>query len=53
MSNFYKDIFTGAMFVTGLLGFLSGEFIVSSVLFASATIASNVNMDDKEEKLVS
>jgi CheY-specific phosphatase CheX len=33
------------MFVIGLVGFLSGEFIISSTLFATAAIASNINWD--------
>ncbi|MGZ8226365.1 MAG: hypothetical protein ACXWT3_06970 [Methylococcaceae bacterium] len=45
MNDFYKDILTGAVFITGLVGFLSGEFIISSTLFATAAIASNVNMN--------
>lgn len=44
MSDFTKDVFTGLMFITGLLGFISGEFIVSSTLFAAAAISSNVLM---------
>jgi hypothetical protein len=47
MSDFYKDILTGAVFITGLIGFISGEFIISSTLFATAAIASNVNMNRK------
>jgi hypothetical protein len=47
MSDFYKDILTGMIFLTGLLGFLSGEYIISSALFATATIASNVNQNRK------
>lgn len=47
MSDFYKDILTGAIFITGLLGFVSGEYIISSALFAAATIASNVNHNRK------
>jgi hypothetical protein len=47
MNDFYKDILTGAVFVTGLIGFISGEFIISSTLFASAAIASNVNINSK------
>jgi hypothetical protein len=42
MNDFQKDFFTGAIFVMGLVGFISGEFVISSALFASATIASNV-----------
>ena len=51
MSDFYKDILTGIMFITGLFGFLSGEFIISSALFASATVASNINITHKQSKI--
>jgi CheY-specific phosphatase CheX len=50
MNDLYKDILTGAIFITGLLGFISGEFIISSTLFASAAIASTVNMNRKRVK---
>ncbi|MDO9139690.1 MAG: hypothetical protein Q7U38_05115 [Methylobacter sp.] len=50
MSDFHKDILTGTVFVTGLLGFISGEFIISSTLFASAAIASNINVNRKRIK---
>ncbi len=48
MNDFYKDILTGTVFITGLLGFISGEFIISSTLFATAAIASNVNLNSKQ-----
>lgn len=44
MSDFTKDVFTGLIFLIGLLGFISGEFIVSSTLFAASAISSNVLM---------
>ncbi|MCK9622305.1 MAG: hypothetical protein M0R47_17425 [Methylobacter sp.] len=47
MSDFYKDILIGIVFITGLLGFISGEFIISSALFATAAIASNINLNRK------
>ena len=47
MSDLYKDVLIGAVFVTGLLGFVSGEFIISSTLFATAAVASNVNLNRK------
>jgi len=50
MSDLYKDILIGTIFITGLLGFLSGEFIISSALFATAAIASNVNLNRKKGK---
>ena len=50
MNDFKKDILIGTVFVVGLLGFISGEFIISSALFASAAIASNVNLNRKRVK---
>lgn len=50
MNDFQKDILTGTVFISGLLGFISGEFIISSTLFASAAIASNVNLNRKRGK---
>ncbi len=47
MNNFNKDIFTGLTFIAGLFGFISGEFIISSTLFASAAISSNIQLDNK------
>ena len=47
MNDFYKDILIGAVFVLGLIGFISGEFIISSTLFAAAAISSNVNSSHK------
>ena len=45
MNELQKDILTATMFITGLVGFISGEFIISSALFASAAITSNVNLN--------
>jgi len=50
MNDLYRDILIGTIFITGLLGFLSGEFIISSALFATAAIASNVNLNRKKGK---
>ena len=47
MSDFYKDIVIGVMFIVGILGFISGEFIVSSTLFAASAISSNVLLTRK------
>lgn len=44
MSDFTKDVLTGLIFLIGILGFISGEFIVSSTLFAASAISSNVLM---------
>ena len=42
MSDLQKDILIGILVITGLIGFISGEFIISSTLFAAAAIASNL-----------
>ena len=47
MTDLQRDFLTGAVFITGLIGFISGEFIISSTLFASAAIASNLNFNRK------
>lgn len=43
-NDFYKDAAIGTLFTIGVVGFISGEFIVSTVLFAGAAIFSNVEM---------
>ncbi|WP_262967123.1 hypothetical protein [Methylobacter psychrophilus] len=50
MNDLQKDILTATMFIIGLVGFVSGEFIISSTLFASAAIASNINLNRKRIK---
>lgn len=47
MTNLQRDILTGLTFVTGVIGFISGEFIISSALFAATTFASNINVNRK------
>jgi hypothetical protein len=41
--NFYRDISVGLFFITGILGFMSGEFIVSTALFGAASLLSNID----------
>ena len=48
MNDFIKDVLTGLVFFIGLMGYISGEFIISSALFATAAIASNVNVTRKQ-----
>lgn len=43
MNGLIRNILTGLMFVTGIVGFLSGEYIISSALFAVTTYISNMN----------
>lgn len=47
MTDIQKDILIGLMFIVGILGFLSGEFIVSTVMFATAAIFSNIVLNRK------
>jgi CheY-specific phosphatase CheX len=42
MTDFQRDILIGLMFIIGIIGFISGEFIISTVLFATAAILSNI-----------
>lgn len=48
MNNLYKDLLIGTLFITGLVGFISGEFIMSSTLFAAAAVTSNLKMSRKD-----
>lgn len=41
--NLYRDICTGFFFTTGVFGFMSGDFISSTLLFGAATVASNID----------
>jgi hypothetical protein len=47
MTNFNNDIIIGLMFIGGIWSFLSGQFIISTVLFAGAAIYSNIVMRAK------
>ena len=44
-NNLYRDIMTGLFFTTGVFGFMSGEFIISTMLFGAATISSNIDFN--------
>ena len=50
MNDLSKDILITVLFLIGLTGFISGEFIISSTLFAAAAIASNVSVKHKRAK---
>jgi len=41
MSNFKQDLIMAVLVIAGLWSFISGQFIISSLLFASAAIFSN------------
>jgi len=40
----YKDVMTGLFFITGVLSFMSGQFIFSTLLFGVASLTSNLNL---------
>lgn len=48
MNNLFRDILTGLVFIIGVIGFIEGEFIISSALFAATTLVSNINMNRKK-----
>ena len=42
MNDFNRDIIISLMFLTGIWSFISGQFIISTLIFASAAIFSNI-----------
>ncbi|WP_020484487.1 hypothetical protein [Methylomonas sp. MK1] len=48
MNRLHKDILTGLVFVTGVIEFISGDFIISSALLAATTFASTMGSNRKK-----
>jgi len=44
--NLYRDIVTGVLFLVGVFGFMSGEFVLSTLLFGTASLTSNLDLKD-------
>jgi hypothetical protein len=44
MNTLNRDILIGMMFLSGLWGFISAQFIFSTMMFAAAAIYSNISM---------
>lgn len=42
MTELKKDILIGSLFVSGIFSFLSGLFVISTVLFAATSMFSNM-----------
>mgnify|MGYP000338321625 FL=1 len=42
-----KDIAIGTLFITGLWGFISGAFIVSTVMFGASAMLSNIFLRER------
>jgi hypothetical protein len=45
--HFYRDVAVGILFALGMLCFMFGEFIISTVLFCAATLCSNLSLGGK------
>jgi hypothetical protein len=43
--NFYRDITTGIFFFSGIFCFMSGGFVLSTALFGTACLVSNLNFE--------
>jgi hypothetical protein len=43
MNEFKKDIFVGALLIAGIWNFISGLFVISTVLFAATSMFSNMS----------
>ena len=50
MNDFQKDVLNGFAFMIGVIGFMSGEFIISSTIFAATAVASNININRKNRR---
>ena len=42
MKDMKRDVIISLMFLTGIFGFISGEFIFSTVIFAVASLYTNI-----------
>ena len=51
MSNLSRDILLTALILVGITGFISGEFIISSAIFALAVIGSYIKTNNLHKKV--
>jgi len=47
MTSIKSDIAIGVLFISGIWAFISGAFIVSTVLFGAAAMLSNIFLREK------
>lgn len=47
MTDKKKDIAIGILFITGIWGFISGAFIISTVMFGVAALFSNMFLTER------
>lgn len=40
----YKNFMTGLLLMAGILSFISGDFVFSTLLFGTAALTSNLNI---------
>ncbi|MGY6275483.1 hypothetical protein [Methylomonas sp. MgM2] len=48
-NNLVRDVMTGVFFTTGIFGFISGEFVLSTMLFGAASLSTNLGLDAPKE----
>jgi hypothetical protein len=41
--NLHKDLITGFFFLSGILSFVSGQFVMSTLFFGTASLTSNLD----------
>ena len=51
MTSLSKDILLTALILIGITGFISGEFIISSAIFAAAAIGSHIKANNSHKKV--
>jgi len=47
LTDLKTDLTIGSLFIAGIYGFISGAFIVSTVLFGTAAMLSNIFLREK------
>lgn len=47
MNNIKKDVFVGVVLFSGIISFISGSFIVSTLLFGMAAVLSTMLSHDQ------
>lgn len=50
MNSLPKGILTGLLFIAGIFGFINGEYIISSALFAATTYSSNMRIKGEKHQ---
>jgi hypothetical protein len=46
-ANKFQDLMTSFCFVTGIYSFVSGDYMLSTLLLASASVISNLDLSDQ------